>query len=81
MSDAEILAATFRDVLDLTPGVDLSAVRYGSPETWDSVAHMELITAIETAFGVEVQPDDIPEMASYRAAVRVLHQRYGLVVG
>ncbi|MCB0402899.1 MAG: acyl carrier protein [Flavobacteriales bacterium] len=34
---------------------------------WDSLTHMNLIVAIEDAFGIELSGDDIAEMISFNA--------------
>jgi acyl carrier protein len=36
-------------------------------ESWDSFAHLELIMAIESEFGVNLSVDDIAGMTSFRA--------------
>lgn len=41
-----------------------------SPETieeWDSIAHLNIVLAIEGAFGVTFDPDEIPELTSPEA--------------
>ena len=53
-----------------------------SPETtplsvsgWTSMAHLELILALERTFGVEFEADEIMELASVAAIVKALEQR------
>ena len=38
-------------------------------EEWDSLSHIQLIIAIESEFGVMVDPDDIPKLYSNLSAV------------
>lgn len=33
-------------------------------EEWDSLSHIQLIIAIETEFGLMIEPDDIPPLYS-----------------
>lgn len=44
--------------------------------TWDSVAHIALVTEIETAFRLELSPEDITELTSYSKAKEIL-ERHG----
>lgn len=44
-------------------------------EAWDSLKHMELIVALETAFDVQLTFDEIVAMRSVREIKRVLAER------
>lgn len=60
------------DIFDVTME-DLTAV--SSPETvasWDSLQHLNLIVALEQAFGVEFTPEEIERTMSLEAIVEVL---------
>ncbi|MEQ9095016.1 MAG: acyl carrier protein [Phycisphaerales bacterium] len=47
-----------------------------SIEAWDSIAHLNIVMALEGAFGVTFDPDEIPELVSPRAiATRVEAKR------
>jgi acyl carrier protein len=46
-----------------------------STESWDSLRHMELITAIEQDFEIDLTSDDIVQMGSYTGIVNVLKQK------
>lgn len=39
-------------------------LRLGDVPEWDSIAHMDLVAALEEAFGVRVAADEIVELAS-----------------
>lgn len=39
-------------------------LQLGDLDEWDSVAHLELIAAIEQAFGVQLSADEIVELTS-----------------
>jgi acyl carrier protein len=60
-----------RAVVAAVLGVDGTALADGdSPETiqaWDSVAHMQLVMALEAEFGVEFDPGEIGELVSVGA--------------
>jgi len=60
--------ARLAGVMAETFGVDASVIR---PETtpddlpkWDSIGHMRLVAAVEAAFGVSFEVDEIVEMLS-----------------
>jgi acyl carrier protein len=58
--------ARFRQVV--TEALQIGAHQYqpslslGDIEEWDSVAHLELISAIETAFGLRFSADEMLEL-------------------
>lgn len=64
-----------REVLDLEPDVDLSSIAYRETPTWDSVAHLELLTALEQAYGLTFEPDELMEMSDYDAIRAVTERR------
>lgn len=41
-------------------------------DTWDSLRHMEIIVALEEAFGIELAAEDLMEMTSLPEITRVL---------
>ena len=81
MTDSEILDTTLRSVLALDADDDLNVLAYARTETWDSVAHMQLILAIEEAFGITIDADDVVAMSTYAEATRTLRDHHGLVLG
>jgi acyl carrier protein len=44
---------------------------------WDSVGHMGLIAALEDAFGVMMETEDIIEFGSYTIGIKTL-EKYGI---
>jgi acyl carrier protein len=59
VEDAEIGVDTLRDDL----------------ENWDSVAHVELVLAIESEFDVSLTPDEIGGIGGVRDILALLEQR------
>lgn len=72
MPKTEDLAVVFRDVLSLPASFDVTALAYQQHPSWDSVAHMRLIAAIETQFDIMMETDQILEMSSYAKALEIL---------
>lgn len=72
MSQFEQLAQCFRDVLALPADADVKGLAYQEHPSWDSVAHMRLIAAIETSFDVMLETDQILEMSSFAKAVEIM---------
>jgi acyl carrier protein len=50
----------------------LPELRYQAVATWDSVGHMALIASIESAFGIELDIDDIVAFSSYEVGQEIL---------
>jgi acyl carrier protein len=49
-------------------------LRMGDIDEWDSVAHLDLVAAIEQAFGVRFKAEDIVEITSLEELrARILH--------
>ena len=46
-----------------------------SIESWDSMAHLNLVLSLEQAFGVNITPDEIAEMISVSAIVERVQQQ------
>ena len=42
---------------------------------WDSIRHLNLVMALEEAFGVSFSSDELSQLTSYRAIVDALGQR------
>ena len=73
----EKLQSSFREGLALPRSFDVSHAENSSLRQWDSVAHLQLVVAIEDAFGIRLTPADVVDLTSYRAAVSIL-RRHGV---
>jgi acyl carrier protein len=60
------------EVLRLPSGAVTDSLTIAETENWDSLAHIELIAALETEFSVELSADDIVEMITYAKIRSVL---------
>jgi acyl carrier protein len=65
----------FRAVLQLPPTRDVTAVRQLGEQTWDSLAHVTLVAALESEFGVNIDTADALEMTSYEATRLILEEK------
>jgi acyl carrier protein len=75
LSTADKLQTSFREGLALPSSFDVTSAESGMRQ-WDSVAHLQLVVAIEDQFGIRLSPADITELNSYPAAVTIL-RRHG----
>ncbi|HVK73789.1 MAG TPA: acyl carrier protein [Kofleriaceae bacterium] len=71
------LRAAFREALGLATTTDVEPLTYRGIPQWDSVAHMQLVAAIETAFDIMLDTDDVLAMSSY-AKAREIVGKYGV---
>jgi len=60
---------TFMIEADKLPGLKYQAI-----EAWDSVGHMALMAALEDAFGIELDIDDIIGFSSYEVGRETLEK-------
>ena len=80
MSEGEYkLRAAFCEVLLLRPDQVKDETSYDTTKSWDSIAHMALIAAIDTTFDLTMDTDDLLEMNSYGRAKEIL-RRYGVKI-
>ena len=50
----------------------LAGLKYQDIEAWDSVGHMSLIAALEDAFDIMMDTDDIIDLSSYEKGKEIL---------
>jgi acyl carrier protein len=78
MMDNELkLRSAFCDALGIGADTDFEALEYRAIKGWDSVAHMQLVAAIETVFDIMLEAEDVLGMSSYPKA-REIVARYGV---
>lgn len=77
MGDRARLDAIFRDVLELEPDVELPELRFRHTAGWDSVAHIQLLLAIEEAFGIAISAEDASAMLDFESACGVVERADG----
>lgn len=64
-----------RSVLELAPDADVTAASQPSVPTWDSLAHVTLMLAVESEFGVAIDVDSQVRLTSYAAIRQYLEAR------
>ncbi len=69
------LKRVIADSLRLTPDAVADDAAMETLESWDSLAHMDLIANIETVFGLTLTADDIITMTSLPAIRTLLSTR------
>jgi acyl carrier protein len=71
------LADVFRAVLRLEQGSDVTGVRQLNTPSWDSLAHVSLVAAVESEFGIAIETADSLTLTSYPAVKLYLEERVG----
>jgi acyl carrier protein len=71
------LKAAFAEALGLPDGFDVTGLEYRSIAEWDSLAHLALVTTVETKFDVMFDIDDVLGLRSFSACVDIL-KRHGI---
>jgi acyl carrier protein len=66
------LQAIFRGVLELPADGDPTTAVQGRTPTWDSMAHVTLVAAIEAEFGVTIDAGDSLSLTSYETTRQFL---------
>lgn len=51
-------------------------LEYNSIPEWDSIGHMSLISALEEAFSISIDTDDIIDFSSYKKGKEILSNNY-----
>lgn len=58
------------------PVDQLATLKYQGVELWDSVGHMTLVAALEDAFDIMMETDDIIDLSSYEKGKEILKTKY-----
>jgi len=78
MSNLEKYNKAFMDTFEITED-QLAGLKYQDIEAWDSVGHMGLIAALEEAFDIMMDTDDIIDFNSYEKGKELLSKTdYGV---
>jgi len=73
MTNLEKYIKAFVDSLEVAEA-DVPSLKYGESDQWDSVGHMSLIAALEDAFDIMVDMDDIIDLSSFEKGKEILRK-------
>ena len=62
----------FGETLGIDPSRVVDSLEYNSIKEWDSVAHMALIAALEEAYDIMLETEDVIDMSSVGRAREIL---------
>ena len=63
----------FAESLEVDAAI-VPTLKYGESDQWDSVGHMSLIAALEDAFDIMVDMDDIIDLSSFEKGKEILRK-------
>lgn len=66
------LRQTFAEALGLNPADVVDTLAYAESPAWDSVAHMALVAAIEEAFDIMIDAEDVIDLSSFAKAKQIV---------
>lgn len=72
MSNQKKLVDSFVSALGVDQSIIVDTLEYNTIPQWDSIAHMALIAALEEAFDIMMDTDDIIDMSSVAKAREIL---------
>ncbi|WP_148372134.1 acyl carrier protein [Bacteroides bouchesdurhonensis] len=75
MTNLEKYNNVFCENLQITEN-QLAGLQYQGVELWDSVGHMSLTAALEDAFDIMLETDDIIDLSSYEKGIEILKTKY-----
>ena len=79
MNNAAKLDAAFAAALNIDESDVNDELAFEATPTWDSIGHMIVISTLEETFGIEIAPDDILNLRSYKDCKDMLAKRYGII--
>ena len=78
MTNLEKYNEAFTSVLEISAD-QLPGLKYQDIPAWDSVGHMSIIAALEDAFDIMMDTDDIIDLSSYEKGKEILSkEEYGV---
>ncbi|MDA8584570.1 acyl carrier protein [bacterium] len=48
------------------------SIKYNDVPEWDSIGHMNLISALEDEFKISIDTDDVVEFSSFKVGIKIL---------
>lgn len=75
MTNKEKYSEAFKNIFEITDD-QLKGLKYQDIPAWDSVGHMNLIAALEEAFDIMMDADDIIDLSSFEKGMEILTENY-----
>ncbi|NGQ95652.1 acyl carrier protein [Brevibacillus sp. SYP-B805] len=75
----EKLREVFARALDIPEEMVKDELEFNSIPQWDSIGHLGLIAALDEAFGIMIETEDVIDMSSFKKAKEIL-AKYGVQV-
>ena len=76
MTNIEKYINAFTEALEVKED-QVEGLEYQAIAEWDSVGHMTLVSAIEEAFDIMMDTEDIIDFSSYEKGKEILSNNYG----
>lgn len=77
MTNKEKYDSAFMTVFEIDADQLTDQLQYQSIKEWDSVGHMALMAALEDAFDIMLEMDDVVDFGSYNTGLKTLG-KYGV---
>ena len=74
------LKNAFTSALGLPPATDFEHLKFQGIPEWDSVGHLQLVSAIETEFDVMIDTEGVLDLSSFQKAKSIL-TKHNVVFG
>ncbi len=74
MNAGEKLKKVFCATFEIPADTDFESLQYRSIVQWDSVAHMQLVAALETEFDIMMETEDVIGLSSFPKAREILRK-------
>ena len=71
MNNLTIYKKAFIDTFEIKESM-LDKLKYNEIDEWDSIGHMNLISALEENFKITLETDDIVDFSSYNKGKEIL---------
>lgn len=79
MTNREKYDQVFVESFSVTPDHLNEDLVYQSVQQWDSIGHMGMVAALEEAFDIMLETDDIIDFGSYTKGIEIL-AKYNIVI-
>ena len=77
MTNYEKYLNAFTEILGIEED-QVEGLTYHGVESWDSIGHMSLISALEDAFDIMMDTDDIIDLNSFEKGKEILAANYNI---